>query len=128
MIPVFALVLLNNARCLNLRDAYEWWFDSGTFVVLDFIKTTYEQEGRTAPFKLDAGRGPLNSLGYHIEKAPGGYDTFAKVAPYSGDIEKRDSDFFYATSGEDNQLMSADYEIVLEVPGTGFHLFRRKKT
>ncbi len=127
VVPVFTLLLLNNIRCLNLRDSYEWWFDSGTFVVLDYIKSVYEQEGHNEPYKLDTGRGPINSLSYHIEKAPSGYDKFAKITRYTGDKENRDSDFFYATSNEDSQMMSDKYEIVLDVPNTDFHLFRRKK-
>jgi hypothetical protein len=128
MAPVLLLATLNLARCVNLTKSSEWWFDQGTYRVLDFLKKTYETEGRSEPIALDAHHVMLNSFIFHLERDPRGYDKYVKLAPWHGlQPPSRDYEFFYAINADEVKDIMDAYEVVLHVPETSFILVRKKR-
>ena len=129
MIPVLLLISINMGRCVNLWVASEWWFDPGTYLVLDYLKKTYEAEGRTEPYSLDAHHVMQNSLDFHIHLDPRGYDRYAKLVPWHGlRPPQGDTEFYYAVSTNEAENIMNAYEIVLWMPkGSSMVLLRKKK-
>ena len=126
-IAVFTVVNFDNNR--NLSQSYEWRYDRGTFTVLDFIKKTYESEGRTIPFTIDANWLLLNSLHFHEEFSRPPYRQWVTTpAQYHGDQPpKGNTDFFYTATPEDIEALRRSYEPVLTVEEGRFVLMRRKR-
>lgn len=124
-LTLFTVVNFDNNR--NLRESYEWRYDRGTFTVLDFIKRTYETEGRSKPFTIDANWLHLNSLHFHEEFSRPPYRQWVTTpAQYHGDQPpKGDTDFFYTATPEDIEALRANYVPVLTVEEGKFVLMRR---
>ncbi len=128
MTPLLLFTALNLARCVNLTKSSEWWFDQATYRVLDFLKKTYETEGRSEPIMLDAHHVMLNSYIFHLERDPRGYDKFVKLAPWHGlQPPSRDYEFFYAMNADEAKDIMDAYEVAFQVPQTGFILLRKKR-
>lgn len=129
MVPMLALSIVNMGRCANIRESFEWWHDQDTYLVLDYIKKTQQAEGRQTPFTLDATWLLLNSMMYHVEKDPRGYDKVVKLAEWHSDKPPSDEfEFFYAMSPETAQPILDRYEIVQRAPNSCMVLLRRKTT
>lgn len=129
MIPVFLLSSVNVGRNVNLWIASEWWFDPGTYIVLDYLKKTYEEEHRTEPYSLDTHHVMQNSLDFHLTLDPRGYGRYAKLVQWHGLQEpKGDTDFYYAVSTNEVEKIMDRYEYVLWIPRGSFVLLRKKKT
>jgi len=128
MAVLLSFTVLNISRCVNLTKSSEWWFDQGTYQVLDFLKKTYETEGRSEPIGLDAHHVMLNSFMFHLERDPRGFDKYVKMAPWHGfQPPGRDYEFFYAINPEEAKDIMDAYDVVLPVPGTSFILLRKKR-
>jgi 4-amino-4-deoxy-L-arabinose transferase-like glycosyltransferase len=126
--PILVLLLINNARNLNFFNAYEWWFDRYTFVVLNKIKDLHLQEKRAKPFELNSDWIVQNSLGIHVEKMAPKYEQFIKMLPAApnGQPPRPEGDFFYALSKEQVEALKAQYEPILVLEPEGYVLLRRK--
>ena len=123
--PILLITLINNVRCMNLRDAFEWWFDSSTFAILDKMKEIQIAEGRTEPYTFDGNWAQMNSFMVHAIEFPQGYrKTVASVSWHPDRTPLPGPDFFFAINeGEVNALGDA-YQVVYKPP-VGF-LLRKK--
>lgn len=127
MAPILALSIINLGRCVNLRESFEWWHDQDTYLVFDYLKKAKEAEGRQTPYTLDATWLLLNSLMYHVEKDPRGFNQVAQLAPWHSDRPPAyEYEYFYAMSPETAQPILDRYEIVLRSPHSCMVLLRRK--
>jgi hypothetical protein len=128
MAPVWLFTVLNLSRSVNLTKSAEWWFDRDTYLVLDYLKKAYIAEGRKEAFTLDAHHVMLNSLMFHLERDPRGYDRYAKLVPWHGlRPPARDNDFYYAISREEVKEIMGDYEVVQQPTEYSCLLLRKKK-
>ncbi|MEI6408072.1 MAG: hypothetical protein WCR52_01700 [Bacteroidota bacterium] len=126
--PICFFALFNTCVALNFSNTYEWWFDGGTFQVLDYFKETYEKEHPDKPYTLDSKWVMLNSLMFHIEHSTPHYEQYIKLAGWHGHREyPRDTEFFYTDSSEDVDALISAYDIVLRVPQCSLVLLRKKK-
>lgn len=122
---LFALANFNNNR--NLKDATEWWFDKGTFELLDYLKATYEAEGRNEPFTIDSYWVNYNSLDFHINESTPHYDKYVRLThwhprrPYQSDTE-----FYYTQERDEIDAIINTYDIVVRIPD-GPVLLRKKR-
>lgn len=125
-LTIFTVVNFDNNR--NLTQSYEWRFDRASFTVLDFIKKTYEAEGRSSPFTLDCNWVLLNSLHFHEEFSRPPYRHWVTTpAQYHGDQPpKGDTDFFYTATPEDIAALKDTYEPVLTIESGKYVLLRRR--
>ncbi|MFN0174637.1 MAG: hypothetical protein ACKVU0_08335 [Saprospiraceae bacterium] len=128
MVPLFTLMLINMVQNANLRKTSEWWHDEYTYLIFDYLKKSQESEGRTEPFSLDCHWLLQNSLIYHIERDPRGFNLAAKLAPWH-DVRPatREYEFYYALNQEDANPILDAYEVVLRVPKNSMMLLRKKK-
>ena len=127
MTPILALSIINTGRYANLRESFEWWHDQDTYLVFDYIKKAKEAEGRQTPYTLDATWLLLNSLMYHVEKDPRGFNQLVQLAPWHSDRPPAyDYEYFYAMSPESAQPIMDKYEIVLRSPRSCMVLLKRK--
>ena len=125
--PLLLLMLINTARTSNLHSSFEWFHDSDTFTILDFLKKTNEAEGRKEPFTLDTEWFMQNSFIFHMERGHYGYEKYVKLAPFHGKQgPKRDTDFFYAVNYDTVKDVLDTYDIILRVPNSSFILLRKK--
>ena len=128
MLPVISLTGLNLGRNYNLWVASEWWFDPGTYIVIDYLKATYESEGRNEPYSLDTHHVMQNSLDFHLTLDPRGYGKYAKLVQYHGlRPPQRNTDFYYAVSTEEVKDIMDAYEYVLWIPRSSCVLLRKKQ-
>lgn len=125
--PICLFALFNTGRAINFNNAYEWWFDGGTFQVLDYFKETYEKEHPDKPYTLDSKWVMLNTLSFHIEHSTPHYEQYIKLAGWHGHREyPRDTEFFYTDSSEDVDALISTYDVVLRVPKCSLILMRKK--
>lgn len=129
MAPVILFVSINLGRSVNLWTTTEWWFDPGTYIVLEYLKKTYEAEHRTEPYTLDTHHVMQNSLEFHLKLDPRGYGRYAKLPPWHGlRPPQRDAEFYYAVSINEVESIMDAYETVLWIPkGSSMVLLRKKK-
>jgi hypothetical protein len=126
--PISLLWLVNTVRCVNLGKSLEWYHDTDTFTVLEYLKQAYIAEGRTEPYVLDTEWFMQNSFIFHLEKDTYGYAKYAKLPPFHGNQPPiKDADYYYAISGDRTQEAVADYDIILRIPESSLVLCRRKK-
>jgi len=128
IVPILTLLVLNIVQNTNLRRTSEWWHDEFTYLVFDFLKKTQRAEGHPEPFSLDSHWLLQNSLLYHVERDPRGYNHAAKLAPWH-EIRPatREYEFYYALNQEDANPILDSYEVVLRVPTNSMMLLRRKE-
>ncbi len=123
--PVLLLTLLNNVRCINLSNAFEWWFDSSTFYVLDKMKEIQAAEGRTEPYTFDGNWAVMNSFLVHAQVFPQGYDrTVTSFGWHADRVPIPGPDFFFAINDGEVQALGDAYQVVYKPP-VGF-LLRKK--
>jgi len=67
MAPILLFALINNVRCLNLRESYEWWYDAHTFDVIEYLRALQVKENHPVPFGLDCSPVLVNSFMFHSE-------------------------------------------------------------
>lgn len=128
MAPLLLLLTINLVRTLEFHGSFEWYHDTDTFTVLDYLKKNYSEEGRTEPYLIDTEWFMQNSFLFHLEKNSYGYAQYAKLPPFHGARPAlKDADFFYAISGDRIQEALPDFDIVLRVPNSSLVLMRRKK-
>jgi hypothetical protein len=126
--PLLVIYIINMGRTVNLRSTFEWFHDSDTFTILEFIKQTHLAENRTEPFVFDTEWFMQNSFLYHLEKKYKGYDKYVRQVPYHGrERPKMNSDFFYAISQEEKDVLITEYDVVLRVPNSSLILYRKKR-
>ena len=123
--PVLLLLLINNVRCLNLRNSFEWWFDASTFEVLAKIRSIQSGENHPEPYSFDGNWAILNSFTCHVNVFPQGYDHVLQPiqwhdrrAPVAG------PDFFFAVDDGEANALGDTYQVVFR-PTTGV-LLRKK--
>jgi hypothetical protein len=129
-LPLTFLVLLNNVRCLNLQNAYEWWYDSATIQVLDYLKQTHAKEKPAEPYKMDVHWAALNSFGVHMELMQPEYKQYVRPMnwhPNRPPQRDGDNEFYYAVSPDEIKDLLDVFDIVYRVPESSFLLLRRKK-
>lgn len=127
MAPLLLMFVVNIGRTANFRNTFEWYHDSDTFTVLEFLKKTYAAEGRTTPFVLDTEWFMQNSFSFHLDKKFRDYDQYTKLVPFHGrQSPKLDSDFFYAVNFDSVKDVIGAYEVVLRVPNSSMLLLRKK--
>jgi hypothetical protein len=125
--PLLVLCFINNIRTLRLHGSFEWFHDSDTFTVLEYIKKTAEKEGRTTPYSFDTEWFMQNSFLFHLEKGKDGYEQYVKLVPYHGrQAPQRDVDFFYAVNFDTVKDVLDVYDIVLRIPNSSLILLRKK--
>jgi hypothetical protein len=113
---------------INLDRQTEWWFDNGTFVVLDYLEELYFREKRSEAITLDTSWPMQNSFLFHTRDSSPRRDQYVKVSGWHGNREfPRDTEFYYSEVGDDVQKLQPDYEVVLEVPQALGRLFRKRK-
>lgn len=123
--PVLFITLLNNVRCLNFRDSFEWWFDASTFAVLDKMKEIQATEGHTEPYSFDSNWSMLSSFTVHVNEFPQGYaQTVQSVQWHSDRVPVVGPDFFFAINDGEVQALGDAYQMVYK-PRVGF-LLRKK--
>lgn len=128
MVPIFALMLTNIVQNTNLSKTSEWWHDEYTYLILNHLKSTQQNEGHPEPYTLDCHWVLQNSLMYHIELDPRGFNRAAKLAPWH-EVRPatRDYEFYYALNQEDANPILDSYDVVLRVPNNSMMLLRKKK-
>lgn len=128
MASVVLLISINMQRNVNLWIASEWWFDPGTYLVIDYLKKTCEAENCKEPYSIDTHHVMQNSLDFHLTLDPRGYGRYAKLVQWHGLQEpKGDTEFYYAVSTNEVENIMDTYEIVLWIPNSSFVLLRKKK-
>ncbi len=128
MVPILLFTILNLVRCVNLTKSSEWWFDQATYKVIEFVKKTYETEGRTEPIGLDAHHVMLNSFMFHLERDPRGFNKYVRLSPWHGlQPPGRDYEFYYAISTDEVKDIMDTYEIVFRVPSSSLILLKKKR-
>lgn len=128
VLPLSLLWLVNTVRTVNLGKSLEWYHDTDTFTVLEYLKQAYIAEGRSEPYVIDTEWFMQNSFIFHLEKNTYGYAKYAKLPPFHGNQPPiKDADFYYAISGDRTQEAVVDYDIVLRIPESSLVLCRRKK-
>lgn len=126
--PLLLLGTINTVRTLDIRSSHEWYHDIGTFTVLDYLKKSYEAEGRKEPYLLDTEWFMQNSFLFHIEKNSYGCAKYIKLPPFHGARSPmKGADFYYAINSDRTQEALADYDIVLRIPNSSLVLMRHKK-
>jgi len=127
MAPLLLILLINNVRTVNLYNSFEWYHDSDTFTVLEFLKKTNVAEGRSEPFSFETEWFMQNSFIYHLEKGNYGYDKYVKQVPFHGPRPpQKDTDFYYAVNYDVVKDVLDVYDIVLRVPNSSMILLRKK--
>ena len=128
IIPLALLWTINLGRSLNMHQTFEWYHDSDTFTVMEYLKTIYEAEERKDPYLIDTEWFMQNSFMYHLEKNTYGYAQYAKLPQFHGARPPmKEADFFYGISGDRIQEAVVDFDIVLRVPNSSLVLCRRKR-
>jgi hypothetical protein len=128
VLPLSLLWTVNIARTVNLGKSLEWYHDTDTFTVLEYLKQAYLEEGRTEPYVIDTEWFMQNSFIFHLEKDTYGYAKYAKLPPFHGNQPPmKDADYYYAISGDRTQEALVYYDIVLRIPESSLVLCRRKK-
>ncbi|MBL7826341.1 MAG: hypothetical protein JNJ57_06905 [Saprospiraceae bacterium] len=128
MAPLALILTLNTVRTVNLRLSLEWFHDSDTFTVLDYLKNLYLKEGRTEPYLIDTEWFMQNSFMYHLEKNTYGYARYAKIPEFHGNRPPmKEADFFYGISPDKVQEAKTDFDIVFSVPNSSLVLCRHKR-
>lgn len=128
MAPSLLFATYNLGSCVNLNRSYEWWFDRGTYQVLDYLKEVYTSEGRTEPITLDAHHVMLNSFVFHLERDPRGYNKYVQLAPWHGlRPAGRDYEFYYTISPDEIKDILEEYETIKPVPDRVYILLRKKR-
>ncbi|MEO6039306.1 MAG: hypothetical protein ABIQ93_12915 [Saprospiraceae bacterium] len=123
--PVLLLVLINNLRCLNLKQSFEWWFDAHTFQVLHKIRSIQAAEGRAEPYSFDASWIVLNSFSTHVNEFPQGYDRVLQhVEWHPNRSPVPGPDFYFALYEEEAAALGEGYQVVFK-PRKGV-LLRKK--
>lgn len=126
--PIALFAIVNTVRSYNIQNSYQWWFDGGTFEVLDYFKETYERERPDKPYTLDCKWVMQNSLSFHIQHSTPHYEPYINLASWHDNREyPRNTEFFVTESGEDVQALINEYDIVVRVPRISVVLMRKKK-
>ncbi|HNG88793.1 MAG TPA: hypothetical protein PK858_01265 [Saprospiraceae bacterium] len=104
--PVLLFALINNVRCLNLRESFEWWYDAYTFRVIEYLRDLQAKENHPVAFGLDASPVLLNSYLFHTE-----FNTFGckEVIDFVGWHPRRKPDpgkeFFLSMEGDEQPYL-----------------------
>lgn len=127
MVPLLLILLINNGRTLNLRSSFEWYHDSDTFTILEYLKKLHIAEGRSEPYSFETEWFMQNSFMYHLEKGNYGYDKYVKQVPFHGPRPpQKDTDFYYAVNHDTVKDVLDVYDIILRVPNSSLILLRKK--
>lgn len=129
MVPLAFFILMNNVRCLNFINTYEWWYDGGTVQVLDYLSRLHEKEKPAEPFQLDVHWAAQNSFGVHIRLLDPRYESCVKLPPWHpNQPPRRDGayEFYYAISPEEAKDILDVYDIVYRVPESSSLLLRKR--
>lgn len=129
-LPLTFMVLLNNVRCLNLQNSFEWWYDSGTICVLDYLQQLHGREKPAAPYTLDVHWAAQNSFGIYTEFISPEYKNSIQLAPWHPNRPpQKDSnfEFYYGVSPDEVKDVLDVYDIVYRVPASSFVLLRKRK-
>ncbi len=128
MLPIGLIAVINVKESVNLRETTEWWHDQSTYVVLDYLKSVQQAEGRLEPFSFDTYGTMQNSFIFHLELDPRGYNRIVKPFAWHPDrAPTEDYEFYYAVSEAEAQPILDTYEIVLKPSESDMVLLRRKK-
>ncbi|MFM8489544.1 MAG: hypothetical protein ACKOCH_24685, partial [Bacteroidota bacterium] len=65
VLPLSLLWLVNTVRTVNLGKSLEWYHDTDTFTVLEYLKQAYIAEGRSEPYIIDTEWFMQNSFIFH---------------------------------------------------------------
>jgi hypothetical protein len=126
-VPLSAFAAINLLFCVNFNHAKEWWADSATFEVLDYVKQTYISEGRKAPISFDTSWEMMNSVMFHVEHNRSRWAVVTGIPPWH---DRRtyaaDTEFYYAISDGDAQPYLDRYDIVFRAKHGPMVLIRRK--
>jgi len=126
--PILLFALINNLRCLNLKESYEWWYDAYTFRVFEYLRDLQVKENHPVPYGLDGSPVLLNSFIFHTEN-----NTFdcKKSVDFIGWHPRRrpepGKEFFFTMEGDEVAYLRDSLKFV-EMPdfkvSTTHHLFR----
>jgi len=129
-VPLAFLLLLNSVRCLNFHNSVEWWYDSATLRVLDYLTQIHEKEKPAEPYKLNVHWAAQNSFGVHTDLISPEYKSSISLAPWhNNQPPERDGnfEFYYAISPDEAKDIIDIYDIVYRVPESSFLLLRKRK-
>ena len=125
-IGLFGIANFNNNR--NLNSTTEWWFDKGTFAVLEYMKETYEAEGKHTPYSIDSYWVNYNSLDFHTKHSTPHYDKYALLPDWHPRRTfPEDTEFYYTEERAEIDAIITRYDIVLRIPESGLVLLRKKR-
>ncbi len=128
MVIVAGFVVVNFYQKANFTRQTEWWFDNGTFMVIEYLEQLYYAEKRTAPITLDTSWPMQNSYNFHIKDSTPRLDNHIQLPPWhSGREYPRDTEFYVSEGYEDIEKLKDQYELVLTAPYNPIYLFQRKK-
>ena len=127
VLPLSIFTLVNFRNCCNLNTATEWWFDKGTFKVLEFLKATYEAEGKKVPYSLESNWLNYNSLDFHTKHSTPHYEKYALLPEWHPRRTfQGETEFYYTEEREEIDALVATYDIVFRVHQSGLVLLRKK--
>jgi hypothetical protein len=127
MAVITGFVVLNFYGKASFNRQTEWWFDNGTFVVIDYLERLYHAEKRSSPITLDTSWPMQNSYNFHIKDSTPRRERYIQLPPWHGGREYLGDTEFYVMEGEDIGKFKDQYQIVLTVPNHPIFLFQRKK-
>jgi len=129
VVPVVLFLGANFNRCANLSNAYEWWFDAGTFTTIDFLQKTHKAENQTTPFTLDTNWPNFNSFMYHLQWSTPHYEEVIQLGKWHpGRVYPQDTEFYYTDSDDEVRQLDSTYAVVMVIPDTGLRLLRKRKS
>ncbi len=128
MAVIAVFVGLNFYGKSSFNRQTEWWFDNGTFVVIDYLERLYHAEKRSSPITLDTSWPMQNSYNFHIKDSTPRLERYIQLPPWHSGREYPGDTEFYVMEGEDIGKFKDQYQIVLSVPNYPIYLFQRKKT
>jgi hypothetical protein len=128
MTPVLVLAFVNIVRNADIRKTSEWWHDEFTYLVFGYLQKAQQAESRTEPFTIDTHWLLQNSLMYHHDLDPRGFNHIAKLSPWHElRAPNPEFEFYYALNAEDANKIMDTHEVVMTVPNNSMTLLRRKK-
>ncbi len=118
-----SLVLQHFIRGYNVRVIHEWYYDTNTYEVLDYIKNQVVTGQVPKPVKVNCYWIFYPSIKYHIDH---GYSEFIEMAPYNTKIDDDQKSLFYYTESGEKDKLSSRFDVVKDF-GDGSRFVMKSK-
>lgn len=128
MAAIAVFVVVNFYQKASFNRQTEWWFDNGTFMVIEYLERLYHAEKRNGPITLDTSWAMQNSYNFHIKDSTPRLERYIQLPPWhSGRVYPGDTEFYVTEGLDDIGVFKDQYQLVLTVPNYPIFLFQRKK-